>query len=90
MPVQNEIVPKVDLCLNDNDLLQVNEIAKQKINLNMSVYQIVLWSVPLWFKVIEACQECIYGTCACWVGDVTGGTQLFVCLTFVFTKTGQI
>lgn len=42
MPVQNEIVPKVDLCLNDNDLLQVNEIAKQKINLNMSVYQIVL------------------------------------------------
>ena len=42
MPVQNKIVPKVELYLNENDLLQVNEITTQKINLNMSVHQIVL------------------------------------------------
>ena len=42
MPVQNKIVPKVELYLNDNDLLQVNEITTQKINLNMSVHQIVV------------------------------------------------
>ena len=66
MTVENEIAPKVDLYLDDNDLLQVSEnnnTENKVIHVSSLDCFLVICSAVI--QVIEACQEYICMACVC-------------------------